>query len=150
MEREYRRRRGRVRPLRKVLVVLAGVSFVAAMILVSLTQGGMDKAKEPIMPHGVALSQWSNNGQHGQYVLQVLDGTAPAAGRTLPGVVINDTHCTPDARGLSHCHNVIALEDGRQITVINTHTMKRHHCLESGERVSLRRINVSWVKATLL
>lgn len=150
MQTVYRVKRTSLRPLHRLFVVMAGSAFVAVMIAFSLAQRGRTQTAEPAIPHGVALAQWSNNGHNGQYVLQILDGASPGAEGSVSGVVISDTHCTPDARGLSHCHNVIELGNGSLITVINTHLMKRYHCLKPGESVELSPINNSWIKAELL
>lgn len=127
-------------------VVIAVEVFLVAFLLVA---GGHATTGEPSMPHGAPFASWNENGRSGQYVLQVLEGSAPPAGATVSGVVTSDTTCQPDALGLSHCHNGIDLAKGVHITVINTHLMRRYRCLRPGETVSLTRINASWVLASV-
>ena len=147
---DKRVKRTQLRAAYRLLVVLAGSAFVTVMIAVSLAQRGSVATGEPVIPGGVAVNQWANNGQSGQYVLQSLDGAVPTVGGTLSSAFISDAHCAPDARGLSHCHNVIAFHGGDRVTVVNTHLMKRHSCLRPGESVELTRINDSWATANLL
>ncbi len=71
-------------------------------------------------------------------------------GAKLSGTVTSDTTCDPDAQGLSHCHNVIALDNGARITVLHTHAMMQHPCLKPGERVTLTGFAQHWVTATVL
>ena len=102
---------------------------------------------EPTIPSGAALSSWFENGQGGQHILQIAQGDAPADGVRLIGTVKTDTDCDPDAKGLNHCHNDIALENGRTISMIHNHAMHRFPCLEPGQRLSITRLDAKWVVA---
>lgn len=134
---------------RRLLGTLAVAGAAAILSTFLLATGGHAASEEPSIPHGVSLASWAENGQGGQYVLQMLNGNAPPAGVKVSGAVVSDTSCKPDNQGFNHCHNVIKLTDGSRITVINTHVMKRFRCLAPGDRVSLTRINASWVVARL-
>ncbi|HUW37826.1 MAG TPA: hypothetical protein VMV91_10885 [Rhodocyclaceae bacterium] len=105
---------------------------------------------EPAIPAGVQLSSWYDNGHDGRYVLQVADGHAPSAGERVAGIVRSDSNCTPDAQGLSHCHNAIELANGEQITVIDTHQISRNPCLKAGGKITLTGIGSSWITGTLV
>ena len=51
--------------------------------------------------------------------------------------VMTDTDCTPDARMISRCRNVMRLADGRRIVLRHPHDMSDVPCLAPGERVRL-------------
>lgn len=130
--------------------LLAGSVVIAIEVVVVaflFASGGRATTREPSIPRGAPLASWNENGNSGQYVLQILEGNAPAAGVTVFGVVTSDAACKPDAQGFSHCHNGIDLSHGGRMTVVNTHLMRRYPCLRPGETVSLMRINSSWVLA---
>ena len=110
---------------------------------------GQAGAREPAIPAGVELTSWHDNGHGGRYVLQVAEGHAPAAGERIAGIIRSDTTCTPDAEGLSHCHNAIELANGEQITVIDNHEISRNPCLQPGARINLTGVGSSWVTGTL-
>jgi len=103
---------------------------------------------QPPIPRGVAMKSWQENGHNGKYLLQVVEGPAPKAGKRVTGTVTSDTDCDADAEGLSHCHNIIELTDGSRITVIDTHNMHINRCMSPGERISLTGIDKSWAMAT--
>ena len=103
---------------------------------------------EPIVPSGANFTAWTDNGQDGKIVLRLFNGEMPAAGAVVAGTVENDTNCAPDAQGLSHCHNVIALADGGAIEAIHVHAMGRHPCLFPGQRLSISRLDGDWLVAT--
>ncbi len=124
-----------------------------AALLLTYRQGATVKYQretataESTIPAGVSLISWSENGQSGQYVMQIIEGIAPPVGVRVFGFVASDTDCDADAQGLSHCHNIIALANGNNITANNTHTMSRNPCLQPGEPVSITRLHDSWVVA---
>ncbi len=144
---------------RRALLVLGGLAIfclggVAAVLLLPHRQGTATAASQqqtptagPAIPAGVSLISWQDNGQGGRYVVQVIEGSVPA-GVQLSGVVTSDTNCDSDAQGLSHWHDGIALSNGRSITVVNTHNMMRNECLDTGQRVSLTRLNADWIVVT--
>ena len=121
----------------------AGLGAVA--VALSLSYGGRTATGEPTIPRGATLASWSENGQGGRHLLQIADGSVLPAGMSVSGVVVSDTQCEPDAQGFSHCRNGIELENGVRITVIDTHMMSLHPCLELGERLSLISISPSWL-----
>jgi hypothetical protein len=133
-----------------LLGALAATAFGVLAAAFLLSYGGRTATGEPTIPAGAPLASWSENGQDGRHLLQIADGNAPPAGVTVSGVVVSDTLCEPDARGFSHCHNAIELANGIRITVIDTHLMSRHPCLEPGQRLSLSRITPSWIMAVSL
>ncbi|MCR4331802.1 MAG: hypothetical protein NUV34_03735 [Sulfuricaulis sp.] len=103
---------------------------------------------QPPIPRGVAMKSWQENGHGGKYLLQVVQGRAPKAGKPVIGTVTTDTDCDADAEGLSHCQNIIELTDGSRITVIDTHNMHINRCMSPGERISVTGIDKSWVMGT--
>ena len=64
-------------------------------------------------------------------------GTLP--GKPVVGTVLTDEDCAPDARGISHCRNVVRLPGGSKIVLRHPHAMMEVPCLEPGEKVLLRR-----------
>lgn len=104
---------------------------------------------QPPIPRGVAMKSWQDNGHDGQYLLQLVQGTAPKAGKPVTGTVTGDANCDVDAEGLSHCHNTIDLANGDKITVINTHNMHSNRCLGAGDRISLTGMSGPWIMGTL-
>ena len=125
------------------LVTLGGIATVAF----SLLSGQEAASAEPTIPAGVDLPSWYENGRGGEYLLQIAEGTVPPIGVRMSGVVLSDTDCEPDAQGLSHCHNGIALANGSTIIVTDTHLMSRYRCLRPGETVAVTTFNNSWVVA---
>lgn len=136
----------RIRPkLYRVNRLLLGVFMLSAASVYSYE---VHAAGQPPIPRGVAMKSWQQNGHGGKYLLQVVEGRAPKAGKRLSGTVTSDTNCDADAEGLSHCQNIIELTDGSRITVIDTHNMHVNRCMSPGERISLTGIDKSWVMAT--
>ncbi|QSO52854.1 hypothetical protein JZ785_02685 [Alicyclobacillus curvatus] len=90
---------------------------------------------------------WQENGAGGQRYVQVIQGSLTA---NVGGIVKTDTDCTADSAGLSHCHNVIALDNQSQITVIDTHNMSKNPCLNPGERVNLQPVSQSFAKLVVV
>ena len=101
------------------------------------------------IPRGVPMKSWQENGSGGRYLLQVIQGQALKAGKTVVGTVTSDTDCDVDAEGLSHCHNTIELSSGEKITVIDTHNMHINRCLGVGEKLSLTAVSGSWIMGAL-
>ena len=136
----------RIRPkLYRVSRLLLGVFMLSAASVYSYQ---VHAADQPRIPRGVAMKSWQENGHGGKYLLQVVEGRAPKAGKRLTGTVTSDTNCDADAEGLSHCQNIIELTDGSRITVIDTHNMHVNRCMSPGERISLTGIDKSWVMGT--
>ena len=125
--------------------VLSGAAIAVASGFAALLGVGAS-AGEPKIPREASLAAWSENGEGGRHLLQLADGNAAVQGPAI-GIVMSDTQCEPDAQGFSHCRNDIALANGIRITVIDTHDISRHPCLEPGERLSLRRIAPAWLEA---
>lgn len=107
------------------------------------------ESAQPPIPRGVAMKSWQDNGSGGRYLLQVIQGRPLKAGNTVVGTVKSDTDCEIDAEGLSHCHNIIELPNGGEITVIDTHNMHRYRCLGAGDRLSLTPVKGAWLMGTL-
>lgn len=126
------------------MIILGGL---AGVLLIH--EGGGNAAAEPAIPRSAALASWDANGSDGNYLLQIVEGNVPATKLSVSGTVTSDATCEPDAQGFSHCHNTILLAEGAQVTVVNTHLMNRHPCLYPGERVSISKIDPSWVVATV-
>lgn len=136
----------RLNPTRSVvtLLLVAGSLASSSMALAATTVQA-----EPAIPRGVSLASWFDNGHGGRYVLQLAKGRPLAPGMQVAGIVLSDSDCAPDARGLNHCHNVIELADGSRVEVINNHQMMRNRCLGNGDRLTLRPVNAKWVAGDL-
>jgi len=65
-------------------------------------------------------------------------------------VVTTDTDCDADAQGVSHCHNILKMADGTQMTVIDSHNMHRFRCLGPGDQMTFTTAGKGWVIGTLL
>jgi hypothetical protein len=150
MQSEPKTKRWHPHTRRWLFGALAAAGFGALAVAVFLPSGGRTGAAEPAIPLGAPPSSWSENGQDGRHLLQIADGNALPVGVTVSGVVVSDTQCAPDAQGFSHCRNAIELANGVRITVIDTHMMSRHPCLEPGQRLSLSGINSSWIMGVSL
>ncbi|MGA2493837.1 MAG: hypothetical protein ABSF67_12920 [Roseiarcus sp.] len=126
-------------------MVLAAVGGLAAVGFSALAQ--QTASAEPAIPAGANFSSWADNGKDGQRVLQLVKGDMPAAGAIVSGVVKTDTNCDPDAQGIFHCHNVIALASGGEIEVVHNHMMMNFPCLAPDQKLTLARLNSDWVVA---
>lgn len=104
---------------------------------------------EPTIPASAQIQNWYANCHGGRYLLQLLPCQLPVTATNLRGVVLSDSNCQPDANGLSHCHNQVALSNGRRITVVNTHFMRINRCLAAGEQLSLRSLGANWAVGQL-
>lgn len=119
--------------------------IATAALLIFISACGAS-AQEPTIPHSAGIHSWFENGTGGHYVAPVIEGStrALAVGSRI-GTVLTDTNCTPDDRGLSHCHNGIGFDDGSQITIVDNHQMSRHRCLRPGERVRVSLLEGRWI-----
>lgn len=120
--------------------------IVTATALMATAVACSANAQEPAIPSGAGIQSWFENGTGGHYIAPVIEGTTQAlASGSRIGVVLTDTNCTPDSRGLSHCHNGIEFSDGSRITIMDNHQMSRHRCLRPGERVRVKLFKEQWV-----
>jgi hypothetical protein len=126
-------------------LALVAVGGVAAVGLTALAQ--RSAAAEPAIPVGANFTSWAENGKGGQVLLQLVKGDMPAAGAIVSGVVKTDTNCDPDAQGIFHCHNIIALANGGEIAVVHNHMMMNYPCLAPDQKLSLARLNSNWLVA---
>lgn len=115
--------------------------FAALVIAAGCSRAGA----EPALPHNAGIQSWFENGAGGRYVVPVISGRAGDVTGAMQGVVLTDSDCTPDAQGLSHCHNFIGLENGTRIQIQNNHKMSLHRCLRPGETVLVQPMHDSWV-----
>lgn len=86
---------------------------------------------------------WQDNGLNQPRLVKVVQGHFVGS---MTGIVKTDTDCAADSTGLSHCYNVIALTNHKQITVIYTHNMNRVKCLNPNQSVTLKAVNSHWAK----
>lgn len=130
-----------------LLFIAAGTVSYAALGADAGNSGG-----QPAIPAGASLSSWHENGDKGRYLLQLVDANnrLPPVGERIVAKVLSDTNCTPDAAGLSHCRNDLALANGARITVVNNHQMARNGCLRPGGLLSLERMDGQWLSAEIL
>jgi hypothetical protein len=126
-------------------LALAAVGGLAAVGFSTLAQ--QPASAEPAIPAGANFTSWADNGKDGQRMLQLVKGDMPAAGAVVFGVVKTDTNCDPDARGIFHCHNVIALANGGEIEVVHNHMMMNYPCLAPDQKLTLARLNAEWIVA---
>ena len=131
-----------------IVPALAVAGIGSALVFGMLYFGQQSASAEPEIPAGAKLTSWFDNGAAGRRVLQIFRGDVPPAGVQLVGTVKSDSNCEPDALGLSHCHNIIDLSNGRRIEIVNTHIMTKHPCLAPGDRVTITRLNENWVIAS--
>lgn len=120
---------------------------VTATALLATVVACRASAQEPPIPSAAGIHFWYENGTAGHYIAPVIAGSAQtlASGSRI-GLVLTDTHCTPDAQGLSHCHNSIEFSDGSGITIMGNHQMSRHRCLRPGDRVRVKLFRGQWVR----
>ncbi len=115
------------------------IEILSAIALVGIIFMGFSttiRAWEPVLPKGVhGPVSWSQNGKDGRYFVAVVKG---AITQSTAGVVKTDSNCMPDSQGLSHCHNIIELKNGKLVTIQNTHKMSKYHCLRPGEQVKIQ------------
>lgn len=126
-------------------VLVAGLALLAYWPF----PGAHGRSAEPVIPAGVALTSWQDNGRDGDYLLELMPNQTLPSNQQLLATVLTDTHCAPDAQGLSHCHHVLRLPNGMRITVIDTHRMTINRCLQPGNTLSLSAINEHWIMGTL-
>ncbi len=120
--------------------------FAATGLLLAVGACGAG-AQEPAIPPGAGIQSWYENGTGGRYVAPIIVGTTQSlAPGGQVGTVLTDTNCTPDAQGLSHCHNSIKFGDGSRITIMDNHQMSRHRCLRPGEQVRVSLFKGRWVR----
>jgi hypothetical protein len=124
---------------------LVAIGGLAAIGFSTLAQ--RPASAEPAIPAGAHFTSWADNGKDGQIMLQLVKGDTPAAGAIVSGVVKTDTNCEPDAQGIFHCHNVIALANGGEISVVHNHMMMNYPCLAPDQKLSLARLNSDWLVA---
>jgi len=135
-----------------VTATLAGIVALAAAALLwpsapaqaNGSQDGAALAAGGIPAFITDLASWQHNGEDGRYYAPLIEGATPR--QATLGTVRTDTDCTPDAQGLSHCHNVIELLSGDTITIQDDHDMRVNRCLDPGEVVTVTPIAPGWVK----
>ena len=128
-------------------LLAAGILMISVMGIGVVSLGGhtmVPKEQDQIIP--VSAMNWQNNGANGQRIVKIIGGHLVAPTQ---GVVLTDTHCNPDAKGLSHCHNVIRLKNHQTIKVIDTHNIMHYGCLRIDEPVSVTPLGASWARVTI-
>lgn len=120
--------------------------LLAVLVAVAVLLAGCSRAgAEPALPSAAGIQSWYENGSGGRYVVPVISGHVSAVTGPMRGQVLTDSDCTPDARGLSHCHNFIGLRNGARIQIQNNHQMSVHRCLRPGEMVMVEPLQGGWV-----
>ena len=137
------RSRGRTWLLIAAAVVVLGGGIKVGL---SMLPGPAVGAQLPV-PAGAHFSSWADNGKDGERVVQLIRGVLPVVSVSVSGVVKSDTNCTPDAQGISHCNNIIALANGGEIEVVHNHAMMDHECLAPGQKLSLSKLDGDWLVA---
>ena len=129
---------------RLVYLVGGGLVAIALGIGVASYHSSQPKAREIALANQEIpydRMDWQDNGIHQSRLVEVVQGQITG---TMTGIVKTDTDCVADSTGLSHCHNVIALTNHKQITVIYTHNMNRVKCLDPNQTVTVKAINSHW------
>lgn len=136
-----------------MLVAVAVLAIGALVIALGPSTGrhSPDRAKAPVPPAAGHTAPQAERtlvvvtGRHEptpsapgtvMHALRV-SGAVPA--RPMPGTVMSDEDCAPDAAGVSHCANKLRLANGRMLTVRHPHRMADVACMTPGERVQVRR-----------
>ncbi|WDL96623.1 hypothetical protein [Alicyclobacillus sp. ALC3] len=96
-------------------------------------------------PPGTVVN-WQTNGVHHERFVQIVRGTLSTEET---GVIKTDTNCTPDALGLSHCQNILALPHNKTLVVTDIHNMQNYRCLKVGETVIVKPVNSNWAKVVV-
>jgi hypothetical protein len=128
--------------------LLAALAAVAALVVAALVvAGGDDGAGTPTAAeHPVAIpadlrtvtvhpTMPPPSAHERSLSAQLEQGAMPARASTAE--VLTDTDCAPDERMISHCRNVVRLQDGRELVLRHPHDMSKVPCLAPGERVRL-------------
>lgn len=128
-------------------IIAAGIMLMSVIGIGFLTRGDWTmtpKQQDQNIP-GISSMNWQNNGANGQRIVKITEGHLVDPTQ---GIVLTDTHCNPDAQGLSHCHNVIRLKNHQTIKVIDTHNMMHYGCLRIDELVSVTPLGAFWARVT--
>ena len=133
----------------KLFRVRRSLLAVVALGAAVYTGGVQAQGGQAPIPAGATIKSWQDNGAEGRYVLQLIKGKLPKTVKPITGIVTSDTDCDADAQGLSHCHNIVKLADGTEITVIDSHNMHRNRCLGSGDQLAITSLGKTWVVGTL-
>ena len=109
--------------LRRVRILLVLVAVLATALPAQASGGKALRVDRPDKGAGARVT-----------TVHVVRG---AVARRIQAVVLTDTRCNPDARGISHCLNRMRLADGTLVTVQHDHRMMDMPCLSPGEHVTL-------------
>lgn len=130
------------------VMIAAAVIVLGGGIKVGLSLlPGQAVGAQLAVPAGAHFSSWAENGKNGERVIQLVRGTLPVVTVSVSGVVKSDTNCTPDAKGISHCNNTIALANGNEIEVVHNHAMMDYECLAPGQKLTLSKLDGDWLVA---
>ena len=134
----------------RLFVALAAIAIAAAAVVSVLALGGREDAAKnapssasehplaiPAAARTVTVSRaMPMPSAHERRLSAMLEeGTMPAG--PMMAEVLTDSECTPDARMISRCRNVMRLANGREIVLRHPHDMANIPCLAPGERVRL-------------
>lgn len=133
---------------KRLLIITGGCLLVLVLaFLVIRTRAPQPAAADPGHPATQASSQGRTlvivprdqkppalSGEGGVLFATLISGDAPQSGAA--AVVRTDENCTPDAQGISHCINALALGDA-QLVVQHHHNMAQVPCLIPGESITL-------------
>ncbi|KAB8140046.1 hypothetical protein F8S13_25565 [Chloroflexia bacterium SDU3-3] len=133
---------------RRLLIIIGGGVLVLALaFLIGRMRAPQPAAADPGHPAAQASSQGRTlvivprgqqspaiSGEGGVLFASLISGAAPKSGAA--AVVRTDENCTPDAQGVSHCINALALGEA-QLVVQHHHDMAQVPCLSPGESITL-------------
>jgi hypothetical protein len=128
--------------------LLSALAAVAALVVAALVvAGGDDGARtRAVAEHPVAIPAALRTvtvhgtmpppSAHERRLSALLEHGAMPVG-AMTAEVLTDTDCAPDERMISHCRNVVRLQDGHELVLRHPHDMSRVPCLAPGERIRL-------------
>ena len=134
----------------RLFVAVTAIAIAAATIVSVLAVGGREGAAKntsssasehslaiPTAARTVTVSRAMPMPSADQRRLSAMleEGTMPAG--PIMAEVLTDSECTPDARMISRCRNVMRLANGQEIVLRHPHEMATIPCLAPGERVRL-------------
>lgn len=114
------------------LTTVASISSVPRIVIVIDVQDA-PAVSSAVQSRRCTTSPRCANGKDGIDVVELLTGTLPTL--PMPATVLTDTDCAPDRYGISHCLNVLRLQNGDRLLVRHSHNMAAYPCLTPGESV---------------
>jgi hypothetical protein len=125
-----------------MLVGVAVVVAVGAIFAVGTRTGPSSGGSAPHYPEAgsgvrtlvvAPMGAETMSSASGPLAASLLHGSVPD--QPTMATVVSDAKCTPDPMGVSHCTNMLRMDDGSELSVQHNHRMMDTPCLSPGERV---------------